>query len=73
MSNQDIATLHTNAERCWRQAGAATDPREKAAWVELAVEWTKLALDPPVCSEEAEQKAKELPGAEQDKLTPGRD
>jgi len=73
MSNQDIATLHTNAERCWRQAGAAIDPREKAAWVELAVGWTKLALDPPVRSEESEQKAKQLAGAEHDKLTQGRD
>ena len=53
MSDQD--SLRKNSKRCWRQARAATDPREKAAWLELAVGWTKLELDLPVSSEEAEQ------------------
>jgi len=66
MPHQDIATLH--AARCWQHARAAVDPSDKAAWIDLVVGWTKLALDPKLSSTEAERKALVLIRTERDKL-----
>jgi hypothetical protein len=43
MVESDLDRFLNEAEECLREAGIATDPADKKAWVHLAEDWMKLA------------------------------
>jgi hypothetical protein len=45
MSDEDIARFRAHAEQCQIQADRAVRPEDQEAWLRMAAEWIKLALD----------------------------